>query len=90
MRYETHWMEKFQESYHDLGNVTEITCWLFHVEALAKAQVSQDIENEPVHPVTHVKRGRPFAIFRGHSTDELEPSVDVRVQENLSVSQCCL
>jgi hypothetical protein len=70
--------------------VTEVACRLFHVETLAKAQVTQYIEDEPVHPIAHVEGRCPFAIFLGHLTNKFEPSVDVRMQEDLSISQCCL
>jgi hypothetical protein len=87
---ETHWVKEFQEGHHNLGDVTEVAGRLLHVETLAKAQVTQDIEDEPVHPITHVERRRPFAIFWSHLANEFKPSVDVRMQEDLSITQCCL
>jgi hypothetical protein len=83
-------VENLQKRDHDLWNMPQVASRLLHVEVLAEAQVPEDIENEPVHPVTHVERGRPLAIFGRLLANQLQPSINVGVKEDLGISERCL
>ena len=79
-------MQEFQECGHDLGNVAQLAGRLLHVEVCAKAQVAQDVEHEPVDPVTHVDRSTRFPLLQSLLPEQLEPSVNVGVQKRLGIA----
>lgn len=67
----------------------EIALGLFHVELLAEAKVTKDIEHEMIDFVGHVKRLGPFParVFPGLVFDQVQPSVKVLVDERLHALQ---
>ena len=54
----------------------EVALGFFHIEVLAKAEVSEDIKDKVVDFVRHVQRLGPFAIcaFLGGFFEQLDPS----------------
>lgn len=63
----------------------KIALWFFHVELLAEAKVAEDIEYQMVDFIGHVERLGPFSIgvFPGLVFDQIQPSVQVLVDERL-------
>lgn len=70
--------------------MAEVTFGFFHVKVLAKAQVTKDIEDKPVDPVTHVDRCRPFTILCCLSSYQLQPSVHVGMKKHFGITQSSL
>jgi hypothetical protein len=54
----------------------EVTLRLFHIEVLAKAEVSEDVKDKVVDLISHVQRLGPFAIsaFLSGFFEQLDPS----------------
>ena len=73
---DTHRVQNLQESGHQFWYVFEVAVRLFHVEILAKAEISQNIKDKIIDLVSHVQRFGPLAIcaFLSGVFEQLDPS----------------
>jgi hypothetical protein len=76
-------MYKLHEPNHELRNMSQLAVRLLHVETLAKAQIPEDIENKISHLICHVDAFRPHIAPLLDLSEQVQPSVNVRVNENL-------
>lgn len=70
--------------------MAKVAFGFLHIKVLAKAQVTKDIEDEPVDPVTYVDRCRPFTILCCLLSYQLQPSVQIRMKKHFSITQSSL
>lgn len=82
-------MEQLKKLYHHLWDVAQLAFWLFHIKALSKAKITQDVKHQVVDPVSHVERFGP-AIFTTLLAQQLEPSVHVCVYEDFCRTHCLI
>lgn len=84
-------MDQFHETNHHLRHVTKLASRLLHVKALSKAEIAQNIENEPGDLMLHVHR--PGKLIAGGIlvlAHEFEPAVNILLDEDLGATQCAL
>lgn len=79
-------MNKLHEPDHKLWNMSQLAFWLFHIEALSKAQITQDVEHKIRHLISHVYELGPYITLFLSLFEQAEPSIDVGVDEYFSSS----
>lgn len=83
-------MNKFHEPNHELWNVSQLAIRLFHIEAFAKTQIAKDVENQICDLISHVNRLRPLVTLFLLLAKQLQPAVNITMDEDFSASQCAL
>lgn len=70
--------------------MTQLALWILHIEAFAKGKIAKDVENQVGDLVLHVHRLGQLIALSLLLTKQLQPSIDVLVDECFSIAQCAL
>jgi hypothetical protein len=80
-------LHQFQEASHQPRNVSEIALRFLHIERLAEAEITEDIEYEVIRLIGHVQWLCPLTLLRCMLFDQVQPSVDIGVDQRYSSTQ---
>lgn len=85
-------MQYSEKGGHQLRNVAKLAPLLLHIERATEAEISKNVEDQIIRPVSHVKRSRPrliatACIFDDLAVQELAPSVNIGVYKWFCVLQ---
>lgn len=83
-------MHQLHEAYHEFRNMSQFAIWLLHVEALAEAQISQDVEHQIRHLISHIDAVRPCLAQFFSLPEQAEPPIDVRVDKYFGATKSTL
>jgi hypothetical protein len=70
--------------------MTQLAIRLFHIEALAKTQIAEDVEYQVRDLISHIDWAGPTLTLFLTFTKQLQPAVDIGMHKDLCTSQCAL